>query len=230
MEEIIEVPNSLFDFDSVADRYDRWCQTPAGRMYDRLEKTAMARFLPPSRGKRLLEVGCGTGHWSEFFASLGFEVFGVDISSEMIRRAESRYGRRCRFTVADAYRLPHEDESFDLVAAVTVLEFAGNPAAVIREMFRCLRSGGRAIVAVLNRLAPINCRRVAKGRQPYASAKLLSPDELRSLLEPFGRVRMLVAGFVPERKYLIGLAPMIEKLSLALRRQKGALIVAEVKT
>ena len=79
---------SRFDFDVVADKYERWYETTEGTIYDRLEKKAINRYLPQNgKGKKLLEVGCGTGHWSRFFCKRGFEVidslenspFGIDV-------------------------------------------------------------------------------------------------------------------------------------------------------
>ena len=70
-----------FDFDVVADKYDKWYETAKGAMYDRLEKKAVSRYLRQNaQGMKLLEVGCGTGHWSEFFSECGFEVTGIDVS------------------------------------------------------------------------------------------------------------------------------------------------------
>jgi len=221
--------HSLFDFGPVADRYEQWYGTAAGKMYDRLEKAGVTKLLPPSRpGNRLLDVGCGTGHWSRFFASKGFEVTGIDISPEMIKVARLHDNYNCHFQVLDACSLPFDYDSFDLVTAMTTLEFVQDIDTCLRKMFRCLRSNGKALIGVLNSLAKINRRRVAEGEQPYASARLLSPAQLRSLLEPFGHVRIHVVGFVSRYKSMIFLAPLVERISLWLGRTTGAFIIAEV--
>ena len=84
--------SARFDFDSVADTYDKWYDTAEGAMYDRLEKKALSRYLPQNaQGMKLLEIGCGTGHWSQFFSEHGFEVTGVDVSGRMIEIAENKH-------------------------------------------------------------------------------------------------------------------------------------------
>ncbi len=184
-------PKTRFDFGPLALDYERWYETEAGRLHDRAQKADVKVLLPrPRAGARLLDVGCGTGHWSRFFAALGYEVHGVDLSAAMITVAESRHTPGCSFAVADAARLPFPDARFDVVAAMAVLEFVPGQEAAVREMARCTRPGGTLLIGTLNRLAELNRRRLAAGEQPYASARLLAPDELEGLLSPYGAVRM----------------------------------------
>jgi len=114
---------STFDFGPVAEQYDAWYETSPGLMYDQLEKDAVLRFLPSqdTEQMRLLDVGCGTEHWSRFFADLGFEVTGIDCSEEMIRVARGKGIQNARFEVADASDLMFKDGAFDMVVAVTSL-------------------------------------------------------------------------------------------------------------
>jgi SAM-dependent methyltransferase len=116
-------------------------------------------------------------------------VHGIDISAEMLAAARvSSPG--CTFEMGDARHLPFEDGSFDVVASMATLEFIPAPAAAVREMVRCARPGGSLLIGTLNQQAPLNQRRLSEGRQPYASAELLAPKELRALLAPHGTVRM----------------------------------------
>ena len=76
---MIKMEPSTFDFDPLAETYDRWYDTAEGAMYDRLEKQAVAELLfENTHGKKLLDVGCGTGHWSRFFMHLFVYSRGVD--------------------------------------------------------------------------------------------------------------------------------------------------------
>jgi len=213
----------LYDFGPMANDYDRWYGTPAGRAHDQRQKALVRSFLPsPRPGERLLDVGCGTGHWSRFFAEQGFAVVGVDISPEMIAAARSRNAPNCRFEVADACELPFEDASFGVAAAMATLEFVSDARAAVAEMFRCVKPGGSMLVGTLNRLAPLNHRRMAEGKQPYASARMFSPSELRRLLAVLGRVRMEVTVDAHAGGTTRGRRSMLRHVPA------GAFIVAEV--
>jgi ubiquinone/menaquinone biosynthesis C-methylase UbiE len=224
-----ELTSSRFDFDRIAPRYDAWYRTPRGRMYDRLEKRAIDRLLPPpSSGGRLLEVGCGTGHWSEYFLQRGFEVRGVDVSESMVAIARRRE-IAVNFGVADAMQLPFDDESFDVAAAITVLEFATDAPSVVSEMARCVkRKGGTLIIGSLNRLSPYNQGKQRQVNSMYASARLFSPGEMRELLAPFGEPTVWVAGFVPRRDLLVWLSPLLEWIGGLTGSKRGAFLAARM--
>ncbi len=201
--------HSPFDFGPLAGDYDRWYDTPAGRSHDRAQKALVRSFLSTAgSGERLLDVGCGTGHWSRFFVSLGYPVVGVDISKEMIDVAKGHVLPRCVFKMADACNLPFEANSFDVVAAMATLEFVPAGGGALAEMARCAKPSGRILIGTLNRIAPINQERQTAGQEPYASACLYSPNELRELLKPYGQVR----------------------IGVTTEASRGAFIVAEVRS
>jgi SAM-dependent methyltransferase len=86
----------------------------------------------------LLEIGCGSGYYSDVFASLlpdGVAYTGIDYSAAMIARARRQYPA-VRFEVADATRLPYNDARFDVafngVSLMHILDYA----TAIREMAR----------------------------------------------------------------------------------------------
>src|SRR4051812_34272606 len=105
---------------------------------------ALLRVRPEP--ERALDVGTGLGDGALLIAREfpHARVRGVDLSEEMVRRAQSRIGLdpegRVAFKVADASDLPFEEESFDLVAQLNVPPFFG-------EIARVLRPGGFAVVA-----------------------------------------------------------------------------------
>jgi ubiquinone/menaquinone biosynthesis C-methylase UbiE len=198
-EVVSEKSASRYDFDGAAERYDQWYETAPGAVYDRLEKKAIGRLLPHGGGaKKLLEIGCGTGHWSAFFSASGYSVMGVDVSEGMLMRAKQKGLQNCSFEIADAHDLPFETGSYDVVGAITALEFVRQPGRVIAEMVRCARKRtGQLLLGVLNSLSSVNQARRQRKDSPYASARFFSPEELMGLLASYGRVDMLVSGFVP---------------------------------
>ena len=223
---------SRFNFDRVAGSYDRWYADRRGAMYDRLEKKLIASFLPTeTEGKRLLEIGCGTGHWSRFFSQCGFEVTGLDISERMVNTALQKGIPNVSFYVADGHLLPFQDSTFDLTAAITTLEFVRDAEVVLREMIRCTRKPGRILLGMLNGLSTVNRQRQRQSNpeNPYAAARLFSSVELREFLEPYGRVEITVGSFVPAQNWLIPLAPWIDRIAQLFGSQKGAFMAAVLK-
>jgi len=136
---------SLYDFDPRAADYESWYQTPTGRAHDFVQKQDVLKFLSKPRGsERLLDVGCGSGHWSRFFSSLGFEVHGVDLSLQMLFEARQNLPD-CTFQAADAGALPFQENSFNKISIMAALEFMANPSSAALGAARdCRRDRGRA--------------------------------------------------------------------------------------
>jgi len=227
----IEIQQSRYDFSTLAEGYDSWYSSREGALYDRFEKTTVLKHLPAqSQNKTLLDVGCGTGHWSEFFSECGFTVTGLDISQRMIDIARSKSNRSISYFVSDAHRLPFPDETFDVTAAITTIEFTRNPAGVIREMVRCTRNpGGVVLFGVLNCCAWINKKRRNKGVPKYADAWFLSPHQLRNMLELYGKPEISTTAFVPKFTWLYSLATLYNSVGTFFRLPTGAFITGKVK-
>jgi len=223
--------SATFDFDLLAEDYDRWYETSKGRTYDRLEKRAVARLLPhSSRRRRLLEVGCGTGHWTCFFSEKGFRIAAVDISPAMLGIARGKDISGPSFSIADAHSLPFRDSQFDVAAAIATLEFVRNPEVVVDEMARCLRKPkGVLLVGVLNAWSRRNRRKKSSGQLPYSAVHLFSPREVKTMLAPYGRTEVTVTAFVPSAPWLLPLAPLANVLLRMLHLPYGDFIVGRVE-
>ncbi len=103
----------------------------------------LSQYLEP--GLSLLDVGCGPGTITvEFADRLGVgRVVGLDASAEVIGRATAEFSRdNLNFTPGDAYALPFEDGSFDIVHAHQTLQHVADPVAMLREMRRVATPGG----------------------------------------------------------------------------------------
>lgn len=93
-------------------------------------------------GERVLDLGCGYGCYTDYFAQIGADAVGVDGSEKMIAMARKRYPG-LRFTVADIEKpLPFEDEHFDIVFSNQVLMDIENIDFVFSECKRVLKEGG----------------------------------------------------------------------------------------
>ena len=87
---------------------------------------------------RLIEIGCGSGYYSEVFSALlpdGVDYTGIDYSDAMIARARAGYPAAA-FEVADATKLPYPDSAFDIVFNGVSLMHIVDYAAAIREAAR----------------------------------------------------------------------------------------------
>ncbi|HEX4102405.1 MAG: class I SAM-dependent methyltransferase [Pseudonocardiaceae bacterium] len=103
-------------------------------------------------GRRVLEVGCGSAPCARWLAGRGAQVVGLDLSAEMLRhavRAASETEISVPLVQADASRLPFAEGSFDLAcSAFGAVPFVADSAAVMSEVARVLRPGGRWVFAV----------------------------------------------------------------------------------
>lgn len=121
-------------YDGIADWYDTEFQ-PAPLESETW--ATLARLLGEGTGS-LLDVGCGTGAYATGFAALGWEYTGVDVSEDMLRRAEEKGVRVAR---ADATALPFEDASFAAAVSIFTHTDVDDFAGVVREIVRVLRPG-----------------------------------------------------------------------------------------
>jgi len=113
---------------------------------------------------------------------------------------------------------------------MATLEFITRPSAALEEMNRCLTPAGRLVIGTLNRNAPLNRRRVLQHHRLYASARMFTPRELRTFLEPYGEVRMLASVVGRRTSRCLVKKPSGREIDLPRRSLKGPFIVAEVRT
>jgi phosphatidylethanolamine/phosphatidyl-N-methylethanolamine N-methyltransferase len=100
-------------------------------------------------GDRILEVGVGTGINASLYPC-SCHVTGIDLSDSMLEKARERvareYLRHVRLLEMDAASLTFADNSFDIVYAPYLISVVPDPVAVVREMHRVCRPGGRIII------------------------------------------------------------------------------------
>ncbi len=130
--------------DFLGDASFRWC--PEG-----LDEAA-AGLLGPVAGRRVLEVGCGAAQCGRWLVAQGAEVVALDLSARQLahaRRLSAATGIAVPLVQADAGRLPLAATSFDVAcSAFGAVPFVADSAAVMAEVARVLRPGGRWVFSV----------------------------------------------------------------------------------
>jgi SAM-dependent methyltransferase len=122
-------------YDDVRPVDDNWWE-----VYELVERAA------DLRGRRVLDVGCGTGRLSVALAErAGARVWGVDASPEMLAVAKAKAPQGVAFKVARAEALPFKDGWFERVAQWLVVHLVDRPAA-FAEARRVLADDGKLVV------------------------------------------------------------------------------------
>ena len=103
----------------------------------------LVEFVRPLPGERALDLACGPGIVAAALERAGLLVAGIDLTREMLREAVARGGRCVQGNVD---RLPFPARTFDVTVCRNSFHHFPAPRAVMDEMARVLRPGGRAIV------------------------------------------------------------------------------------
>ncbi len=152
------------------------------------------------RGKRLLEIGCGLGFDAVAFMKQGVRVVATDLTRQNIELAGRHFALEGvtpeGLQVEDAYRLSFPDDTFDGVYSCGVLGHMEDPGLAIREVFRVLKPGGRAIMTHLYRRRSLFYLLSLFGGRPVISAegdappvtRFFSDADLRAIFPGFGSV------------------------------------------
>lgn len=172
----------------VAETYEAWYQTARGRRYEALEKGLINGLLGPARGRRLLDIGCGTGHFTRWFRELGWEVWGLDLERRMLAQAKELSGDNIVYCWGDAAKLPFADKSFHFSTMITTLESTAHPEKALAEAIRVSRKG--VILGVLNSLSLLALGRRVRAISRatiFSQTRFYSGPKLRSMVQRVSR-------------------------------------------
>ena len=215
-------------------------QTPAGRERARRRGAMLCSSAGLEAGKKVLEIGCGTGMFTEMFAEAGAMITAVDISEELIDKAKQRglSPEQVKF-ICQPFEESCLHSDYDCVVGSSVLHHLELGPA-IAAIHRALKRGGRMAFAEPNMLNPqvFAERTFLRGRLSY-----VSPEETAFVRWSLSR-RVREAGFdevrvdpfdwlhpaVPRR--LIGLVMavggLLERMPLA-KEFSGSLLVSAIR-
>ena len=158
-----------------------------------------------TRTDAVLELGCGTGTFSEAVAPLVKDLIATDMSEPMLKQARAKLGEHSNveFERRDAYETAFDDAMFDAVLMVNLLHIVHDPTLILQESSRVLKNDGKVVVAdVTSQGTPIlagiqlGLRYMRRWGRPPASNRNISLDELVRLTQE--------AGFLVKDEALVG--------------------------
>jgi ubiquinone/menaquinone biosynthesis C-methylase UbiE len=125
-----------------------WNYRPLLSYISRQRHRLCLKLMPVERPRLLLEIGYGSGVFMPELAARCEELHGIDIHPHAAEVSEqlARYGLTAHLKEGSAEALPYGDATFDLVVALSALEFVDDPRAAAREICRVLRPGGCCIL------------------------------------------------------------------------------------
>jgi SAM-dependent methyltransferase len=215
--------------------------TPAGRVRAARRARLIAEGADLQPGRRVVEIGCGTGNFTEIFAQYGAEIIAVDISPELIALAQRRNVPATVTWVCARFEDSALDRQFDAAIGSSVLHHLEIESA-IRELWRILKPGGVISFAEPNMLNP---QVAIQKNVPWIKRRLGdSPDEtafvrpsLASLLRRIGFERVRISPFdwlhpaTPPRfiRPVSAVGQSLEKVP-GLREFSGSLLITATKS
>lgn len=128
----------------------------------------------------VLDYGCGEGQFCRFFASLGKNAVGIDLSAQLLRIGQKKQGYpSVGFLCCDALRLPFRNGTFNTAVCLGVLHHLNLDTALL-ELRRVLKNGGSLICFEPNLLCPISFfgRKLYKTRAHTEQEHLFLPGNL----------------------------------------------------
>ena len=150
----------------------------------------------------VLDIGCGLATDLSRFAKGGATTTGIDISAKAIQLSKNNFSYRGlagEFHKMDGEHLSFDDNHFDFIYCHTVLHFTPNPLAMVKEIHRVLKPGGKALLMTINRNSWLYfLHRIAGMKIDYLNAPIFHKfnyKEFEQLLGAFSEKQIIVERF-----------------------------------
>ncbi|MDH5661759.1 MAG: class I SAM-dependent methyltransferase [Elusimicrobiota bacterium] len=151
--------------------------------------------LPKS--SKILDVGCGAGVMAKEVANRGYEIFGMDYSYNMLKKAKAICNVSAKsgitFFRGDIEFLPFKDSIFDMVICLGVITYLKSEHKALHEMSRTLKPGGTMILSILNKLSLAKCLDmsvlVRRRIQKMAGNRIVSWKKRREIKREYSPVK-----------------------------------------
>lgn len=131
------------------------------------------------KGKKLLDIACGTGVLTEQFVRMGADVSAIDLTAKAVELTKKRleiYHIAANVIQADAQALPFPDNTFDFVCAWGCLMHMPNTEKAIAEIHRVLKPGGKMLAMMYHRNS-VHCRYCIQFGRGILRGKYLQYDD-----------------------------------------------------
>ena len=187
----MKIPGEREQLDRVRERFTRTADAFADFSLGprRSEAAWLVELASPQSNEVALDVACGPGTFARAFAPRVRRACGLDLTAAMLERARRVAAeenlQNLFFTCGNAYALPFADGTFDLASCGYSLHHMSDPLAVLRELARAVRPGGR--VALLDLVAPEEPERAELNNhieitRDHSHVRTLSASEFERLL------------------------------------------------
>jgi len=140
----IKILNSMAGYDLAAPDYDK-----KEKYLNSFEQNKLLPLFGNVKGKKILDVGAGTGRLALALSKAGAQITALDVSFEMLKVLSGK-NKKIETLVGEAENLPFEDGVFDFVTATFLVVHLKNPLSFFDEAYRVLKNDGKLIVTNIN--------------------------------------------------------------------------------
>lgn len=140
----VKILNSTVGYDLAALDYDK-----KEKYLNSFEQNKILPLFGEVKGKKILDVGAGTGRLALILGNAGAQVTALDVSVEMLKMLAKK-NSKIETVVGEAEDLPFKDNIFDFVTATFLIVHLKNPTAFFDEAYRVLKDDGRLIITNIN--------------------------------------------------------------------------------